>query len=147
MPKHSSRTTGRRAKAKSKGPQIPGVQRVLRSGAFTVFAVFAIIIISISVTKEVIRKIEIGRQISMLEEEITSLENQNADLGDLVQYFNSSSFQEKEARSKLGLKEDGETVVIVPQEITTDADASIAEGGPESTTQSNFTKWKNYFFN
>lgn len=124
-------------------------QGVLRSKAFTIFAAIGIIVIGISLTKQIIRKVEISRQIATLESEINSLEQQNAELNTAIEYFNSSSFQEKEARKKLGLKEEGETVVVLPN-TTSESDEAISTTVAESATEtstSNLTKWKNYFFN
>ncbi len=124
------------------------LQSVVRSKAFTIFAAIGIIVIGISLTKQIIRKVEISRQIATLESEISTLEQQNAELNTAIEYFNSSSFQEKEARKKLGLKEEGETVVMLPN---TDSlrDSGIdepVEVAPVSEI-SNPKKWKNYFFN
>lgn len=128
------------------GEQFSRLRKILRSGAFTVFALFVIVIIGISLTKEIIRKVEVNRQITELEKEIQDIEDQNAELSELVQYFNSSSFQEKEARSKLGLQGEGEMIVILPQELNeetaVESNQAVTDASP-----SNLSKWKHYFFN
>lgn len=107
-----------------------------------------VVIIAISLTKEVIRKIEIQREISSLESEIAELEQHNTELNSMMAYFNSSTFQEKEARSKLNLVEPGETVVVLPNQATDDI-VSVAEANRTSASQAlpNYQKWFNYFFN
>ena len=120
---------------------------ILRSRAFTIFVIFGIIVIAISFTKEIIRKVEIQKQVSELEQEIALLEQQNAEFTDLMQYFNSSAFQEKEARRKLGMRQDGETVVIIPNDGTQPQTATELADAQQSGTVSNVTRWKNYFFN
>src|SRR3989338_7567904 len=102
------------ARHKRTGSHHLNVRQLLQSKAFTIGAVFAIVIISISLVKEIIRKVEVNQQISELEQQIADLQQHNAELGDLMQYFNSSSFQEKEASEKLGLKKEGERVVLIP---------------------------------
>lgn len=139
----------KRTSVKSKKLRTLTLQGVFRSKAFTIFAAIGIIVIGISLTKQIIRKVEISRQIATLESEITTLEQQNAELNTAIEYFNSSSFQEKEARKKLGLKEEGETVVVLPN-TTGASDTAIPTTVAEATTEtntSNIIKWKNYFFN
>lgn len=124
------------------------IQGVVRSKAFTIFATIGIIVIGISLTKQIIRKVEISRQISSLESEINGLEQQNAELNTAIEYFNSSSFQEKEARKKLGLKEEGETVVMLPNtDALRDVDEVTSIETEQAVETSNSIKWKNYFFN
>ncbi|MDP3970303.1 MAG: septum formation initiator family protein [bacterium] len=135
MPKHSSK---RKPKKSSKNA-------LFQSKAFTVFAMFGIIVIVISLTKEVIRKVEISKQIETLEQEVAELEQHNVELGDLMQYFNSSSFQEKEARKKLGLLNEGETVVMIPGEENY-GDISNSDDQEVIQDVSNMRKWKKYFF-
>jgi len=107
-----------------------------------------VVVIAISLTKEVIRKIEIRREISSLESEITELEQHNTELNAMMAYFNSSTFQEKEARSKLNLVEPGETVVVLPNQAVDDT-VSMAEANAVSINQAlpNYQKWFVYFFN
>ena len=55
----------------------------------------------------------IDNDLENLKTEIENLEKDNEDLGNLIEYFNSSFFVEKEAREKLGLKKDGEKVMVI----------------------------------
>ena len=68
--------------------------------AFTVMVGLGIVVLGVALTKEIIRKIQIHQQIEALESEIAGLEAHNSELNQMIQYFNSSSFQEKEARIK-----------------------------------------------
>lgn len=125
------------------------VRRILRSRAFTIFAAIGIIVIGISLTKQIIRKVEISRQIADLESEIQELEQQNSELNMALEYFNSSAFQEKEARQKLGLKTEGETVVMLPNDYDgiTDSGTIDVIDEPAQPALSNPAKWQQYFFN
>lgn len=123
---------------------------ILKSPAFTIFAIFGIVIIGMALTKEIIHKIEVRKQISGLEVEIAQLEQQNSELSDLMDYFQSSSYLEKEAREKLGLKTNGENVVIIPQTSNNLNNVDNQETASAQTTSSqvsNPIKWKQYFFN
>ncbi len=120
----------------------------LSTRAFTVMVGLGIVVLGIALTKELIRKIQIHRQIEDLETEIASLEAHNGDLNQMVAYFNSSSFQEKEARTKLGLSAPGEPMVVLPD----DAAVTLAADGTAIDTRStvdqctNTQKWQDYFF-
>lgn len=123
-------------------------RRLIRSRAFSVTIILGITIMGISLTKEVIRKVQIQRQIKDLEQEISSLEQHNNELNDLLAYFNSSAFQEKEAKVKFNLTAPGETVVVLPESETTSSDqAATTVAVANATAQSNLQKWINYFFN
>jgi cell division protein FtsB len=116
---------------------------------FTVMVGLGIVVLGVALTKELIRKIQIHRQIEQLESEITSLESEHADLTDMIAYFNSSSFQEKEARTKLGLTATGETMAVLPD--TTDSSTIATAGDSRTETasadgRSNPQKWQDYFF-
>ena len=108
------------------------------------------VVLGVALTKEIIRKIQIHRQIETLEEQIASLEEHNSELNQMIQYFNSSSFQEKEARTKLGLSAVGETMVVLPDGAATGSEATTQATDGRSTDQakrSNIQKWQDYFFN
>lgn len=122
-------------------------RKVFTGKAFTIFAVLGIIAVAVSLTQEIVRKVEINRQIRDLETEIADLEQHNTELNEMMAYFNSSAFQEKEARTRLGLKESGETMVVLPN--TETATTTPSTNLIEETTESipNSVKWKRYFFN
>jgi cell division protein FtsB len=82
-------------------------------------------------------------EISDLKQQVTSLEGRNNQLSDLIGYFQSSEYREKEARSKLNLQRPGEHVVVIPQ-----AESRVESAVAETTEEepSNIVKWWNYFF-
>lgn len=123
-------------------------RRLVRSRAFSVTIILGIAILGISLTKEIIRKVQIQRQIQDLEQEINTLEQHNDELNDLITYFNSSSFQEKEAKVKFNLTAPGETVVVLPgSDQSTAAQTNTTVAVTPTTAVSNVQKWINYFFN
>lgn len=123
-------------------------RRLVRSRAFSVTIILGIAIMGISLTKEIIRKVQIQRQIQDLEQEINTLEQHNDELNDLIAYFNSSSFQEKEAKIKFNLTAPGETVVVLPEsDQSTVAQTNTTVAVTPTTRVSNVQKWINYFFN
>lgn len=126
-------------------------QRIWRSKGFVVVLLLLVVFMSVSVTREVLRRLEIRYEITKLEAEVARLEQRNTSLQDVIAVLNSSTSQEKEARVKLGLQDPGEQVVIFP-----DRDASHEVTLPDSDTiryipirdyQSNPEKWFSYFWN
>ncbi|EKD78346.1 MAG: hypothetical protein ACD_41C00365G0015 [uncultured bacterium] len=117
--------------------------------AFTVMVGLGIVVLGVALTKEIIRKIQIHQQIEALESEIAGLEAHNSELNQMIQYFNSSSFQEKEARTKLGLSAVGETMVVLPDQTadTTNSTATADTRSTDADERSTIQKWQDYFFN
>ena len=73
-------------------------------------------------------------------------------LNQMLSYFDSQAYLEKEAKDKLNLKKEGESVVIVP-EAPTDQSIVVEENKLEETTQAiepanenNLIKWWKFFF-
>ncbi len=106
-----------------------------------VFILVLLLVFSVSLIREVMRKIEIQRQIAALEEKIDSLENDNKQLESLIAYLQTDDFIEEEARKKLSLKKPGEKVIAVP-ELEESSDSSNAS----TSTLPNWRLWWYYFF-
>ena len=62
----------------------------------------------VSLSKELIRRYEINKEVNKLKAEVTTLEGRNKALADLIQLYNSPSYQEQQARAKLNLRKPGE---------------------------------------
>lgn len=129
-----------------------GIGSALHSKFFLIICLMIIIFLSVSVVKELLRKAEINSDIKQIQEQIAILENNNEELNDLMDYLNSSSFQEKEIKSRLNLKEAGEKVVFIPNKNKTDINYNFTGEG-EITKENNNKEtnnphnWWNYFFN
>ena len=54
------------------------------------------------------------REIDQIKKDIVQIEEKNQNFENLILYYQSDSFKELEAREKLGLKKEDETVVSVP---------------------------------
>lgn len=125
---------------------------------FSQIAVFAIglvvlVLISIPLARNVSQRYKINQEIKDLEAEIRSLEQQNSGLNEFLEYLGSEQFVEEQARLNLGLKKQGEEVVVVKNE---EGAASAVENGQSENERNgmgqerketpNPVKWKNYFF-
>ena len=90
-----------------------------------------------------------NQNLESLKKEIEDLEKDNQEFSRLIEYFNSSSFVEKEAREKLGLKKNGEKVVAVSENnnYRKDEDNQIVEKNIENKKSIFLPKlWMDYFF-
>ncbi|MEK7184292.1 MAG: septum formation initiator family protein [Patescibacteria group bacterium] len=96
-----------------------------------------------------------SQQIRTLKQEITRLTNHTAYLKNTIVYYKSRTYQELEAKRRLGLQRPGETVVLVPgntdPEPTTvpavRSDVSTKESPPTAFEQAstNALTWTRWF--
>ena len=85
-----------------------------------------------------------NQEIKKLKVEIETLEVENQNLQNLIAYYQTPSFKEKEARRKLGLVKPDEKVVIIskePPKTTTPAPSPS-----EEPKKPNFKLWWEFFF-
>ena len=88
------------------------------------------------------RNQELAKEIDDLRGKISSNEQKNQELDELMNYFGTADFMEREARLRLNLRLPGEQVVILPG-AGDQADSSTAGG---NTYEENWQEWWNYFF-
>lgn len=105
-----------------------------------VFLVF----ISIGLSKEILRRHQINKEIERVKEEIEQLEHKNRELSSLIDYLSTESFREMQARRTLGFQKPGETAIsIQPRE---EEGEEVKEKEEQKEEISNSKKWWNYFF-
>ena len=118
-----------------------------QSRAMVVGAAVLLVFFGVSLSKELIRRYEINKEVNKLKAEVTTLEGRNKALADLIQLYNSPSYQEQQARAKLNLRKPGEKVIAIPEEELKMANQrAIEERKKQERPRSNPEKWKNYFF-
>lgn len=126
-------------------------RRIWKSKAFVALLCVTLVLMLISVTKETLRGIETRYEIERLEKEYVRLEQRNTELQDVIALLNTSVFQDKQARVKLGLRAEGEQVVVFQDQrrqteiILPDNDTT--EYIPVNDFQSNPEKWIHFFWN
>ena len=85
-----------------------------------------------------------------LESQIAQLEQENHELENLIAYLNTRSFQEKEARRKLGFKKPDEKVIFIPQERSLELGTEIIseeeQTQQEEGVTTNYQKWLEFIF-
>lgn len=98
--------------------------------------------------KLVFENYRVNQETSRLSADVASLEQRNSDLRNLLAYYRTDSYKEKEARARLNFQKPGERVVAVPLAAGDDG-TSIAQPGIETkdpTPPSNPRQWWEYFF-
>lgn len=105
------------------------------------FVIYLLIIVG----KTVATNYKSNKDIESQAVKLIDLESQIHQLQNEINYFQTSSYKEKEARAKLGYKLSGETVLSMP--IDTDEekvpDSSLLEA---KVREPNYRLWWRYFF-
>ncbi len=106
-------------------------------------------------SKQIERNKGIEKEVAALQAEADKIRRENETLSEKISYFSSSSFQEQEAKKKLGLRKADENVAVIQprtvveeeknEEQTTMAGASSA-GTRDRDHLPNYRKWWERFF-
>lgn len=122
-------------------------QRIFYSQIIIFAGVFFIIIFSIGISKRIARRHQINKETEELQAEIDALVKNGNELNEFLAYLNSNDFLEEEARVKLGLKKDGEQIVIInnKSEDVKTINSSRIYRPAELIQKSNPQKWRDYF--
>jgi cell division protein FtsB len=111
------------------------------------------LIFLIAIVREVLQGHQVRTQVRRLREEVSAEEQRQKDLQDLLTYLQSPTFQERQARLELGLKKEGERVLIVPPSTTNTVNEDQEPGNTSVDTPTtkkapttNPERWLQYFF-
>jgi cell division protein FtsB len=85
-----------------------------------------------------------NQEVKKLKVEIETLEVENQNLQNLIAYYQTQSFKEKEARRKLGLVKPDEKVVIISKEQAPSKKST--ESISEEPKKPNYILWWQFFF-
>lgn len=112
------------------------------SKLLTIAGILIIIYAAFALSRTLWQNYKMNRDINSLGKEIESLEERKQELTNLIAYYKTESYKEKEARRRLGYQKPGEKVlIIVPQE-----GKLIAEEEPKEAKKSNIEIWWEFFF-
>lgn len=107
-----------------------------------------IVYVLYNIGKSIYKNYKTVEKIDTIEESISSQEQDNKNLRNLIIYYQTDSYKELEARKKLGYKKPGENVLIIPELGTVNENTNIELPGENSSDEKdedpNFVKWYNY---
>jgi cell division protein FtsL len=132
-------------------------QRILYSQLVIIIGIVIIVLFSVGISKKMYRQHQINIEIAELKKETEKLEKNNQELYSLIDYLKSDDFLESEARTKLGLMKNGESVTVVSDDIKildksdnfenkTNQNNIKYKNKQKTVEISNPEKWLSYFF-
>ena len=132
-------------------------ERLIRWRLLLVVNLLVIVLLGVSLSREMVRSRAIREEIAQLQAQADELAAQNIDLSQLRTAMQTESFIEREARLKLGMKKPGETVVVVQEGTGVNQGAGentdardpldlVLDGQEPVVVVANPTKWWYYFF-
>ena len=97
----------------------------------------------VSLSRDIFRLLKVGDRVEQAQQELKELEAKNDELKAKKEYYQSEAFVEEQARNKLNLSREGETVVTLPENL----EELIAHQGPDEPEEIPVWKqWVNLFF-
>lgn len=134
------------------------IRRFIRWRFLIIVNVIVVVLLSMSLGREVVRSRSIGSEIASLQAQADELAARNIEISEIKTAMQTESYIEREARLKLGLKKPGETVVVIQepdhvQEMALDGDVDASDPlglvlEPDTPEQvANPARWWYYFFN
>ena len=116
---------------------------------FLLIVFLAFVLVAYALFRETYKKYQIQKEVEELEEQAEELSQGNQKLRGLINYFGTKNFSEKEARGKLNVKKEGETLVILRSQEAREEDQEKQQKEAEEERLleiPNPLKWWNYFF-
>lgn len=116
--------------------------------SFQIVVIVVLVVVFVmgsALSKELYREYQIKKEVDALKAEIESMENDNYELSQMIEYYKTEEYKEAEARKRLNLKAEGEKVVMISE--SESEYEEIVDGEKGATIEiSNRLKWWNYFF-
>lgn len=127
------------------------IKKILYSRLFIFLSLLALIWLGLVLTKTVYRKYQLNQEIESLKFEITKMDKKEQELTKLIDYLGSQDYLEKEAREKLNLKKEGESVLMVSEtelakELSDSSSQATVRGKEKIEEENNLIKWWKFFF-
>jgi cell division protein FtsB len=130
------------------------LKNLLRSRAVLFLLLLAFIWLVLVSAKAFYKKRQLDKEIENLKAEIAKTEQKGQELNQLLGYFGSQDYLEKEAKDKLNLKKEGESVVMVQDTSLGTAgvteenrgNASVAAAISAPVDENNLMKWWKFLF-
>lgn len=123
------------------------VRFIFSPQVFFLIVIIIFVALAFPISKNISKKYKIDEEILELEKEIQVLEDSNGDFKKMIKYLESDYFVEEQARLNMGLKEEGEGVIVIEQNIL-----GAGIGGRNDLDMNvkrrdlNASSWWSYFF-
>ncbi len=117
--------------------------KITGSSLINVAGSIVVVYLLVVLAQTVKHNYDLGRQIDDLKSQISLLQDQKDQLAYSIQYYNTDSFRDREARAKLGLQLPGENVVIVPHP-SPSATPAPAVTSKSTGNRSNLQQWLDF---
>ena len=134
---------------KSIGEKIKKTTSYLVSRLFLLAGLAAIIMIALALVEETYKRYQIQQEIDELKTQADSMEGDNQYLKGLTKYFQTSEYQEKEAKEKLSMQKSDEKVILVKETPPDPKESSpnyVPKIPPKEDERTNPQRWWDYFF-
>jgi len=109
----------------------------------------AILVIGVSLivnlSRDILRLLKAGGQVKKAEEKLVDFEKEHDSLVEKKEYFQSPEFIEEEARNKLNLAKEEETIVILPPNVE-EMSRWLEQKDSQEENLPNWKKWWRLFF-
>lgn len=113
---------------------------------FSSLIIFVVIIyLFIVIGRTISNNYNSNKELEQEEQKVLSLEEEIDGMRNQINYFQTSSFKEKEARQKLGYKAPGESVLSLPIDQEDEKSTDVSLGEVKIKTP-NYRYWWAYFF-
>ena len=116
-----------------------------KQGFLTVLILGALVLVSIPAVRNYAQERAVDLEINEARAEIERYESKNKELSDVIDYLESDQAVEEKARLNLGLKKQGEKVVVIANQTQVSEDVAANKNSSDEKL-SNPHKWLNYFF-
>lgn len=116
-----------------------------KQGFLTVLILGVLVLVSIPAVRNYAQERAVDLEINEARAEIERYESKNKELSDVIDYLESDQAVEEKARLNLGLKKQGEKVVVIADQIQASEDVATDKNSSDEKL-SNPHKWLNYFF-
>ena len=120
------------------------VNKIFSFKMFVLAGVLVVIFLGTNLGKEFYRKYQIQKEIDSLKEDISSLEENNYKLSQLIEYCETDEYKEAQARERFNLGKEGENLVVMIEPNSSDGEIKKKIDNHEKLP--NYGKWWNYFF-
>lgn len=128
------------------------IKKILYSRLFIFLSLLAFIWLGLVLTKTFYKKYQLDQEIESLKVEIAKMDKKEQELTKLIDYLGSQDYLEKEAREKLNLKKEGESVLMVSEtDLAKELSDSSSQGSAVNNeeklaAENNLVKWWKFFF-